>query len=117
MGLTFNFSQHSVAANSVLANTLTNQPIEYCGQAATLTLYGAGDTAGATHQFLAVRGPDALVLVPPGAGLFANSTPGTVKTNENFIGQWAIPAGSRLIHTVTNNTGAAVVANFQYLVQ
>jgi hypothetical protein len=45
------------------------------------------------------------------------STPGAVKTNENFIGQWAVPAGSRLVHAVTNTTAGALTVNMQYLVQ
>lgn len=117
MALTWNINGYSIGANTTNTNILTGSTIEFVGQAATLTLYGTADAAGITHTIFTGMGSQAPSLIAPGSGLGTASTPGSIKTNENFLGQWAIPAGSRLVHSVTNSTAAAVKVNFQYLVQ
>lgn len=117
MALTWNINALSVPASSTNANVLVGSTIEFIGTASTITIYGNANAIGCTHTLFAGQGPNAPLLIPSGSGLNAASTPGAIKTNENFIGQWAVPAGSRLVHAVTNTTGAAVPVNFQYLVQ
>lgn len=117
MALTWNLNNVSIPATSTNANVLTGSTIEFIGQASTLTIYGNANAVGVTHTLFAGMGPQAPLLIPSGSSLNVASTAGAIKTNENFIGQWAVPAGSRLVHAVTNTTAGAIPVNFQYLVQ
>jgi hypothetical protein len=81
-----------------------------------MTLYGNADAAGQTFALTINDGQTNTQVVPTGSGLSVASTADAVKLNENFIGQYAIPAGIQLILTVTNTTGAAVKANFIFVI-
>jgi hypothetical protein len=108
--------EQSVAANATTANLLSGAPIQFVGRAGVLTLYGNADAVGMTHALSINDGQETRQIVPAGAGLGAASTAGKVKTNEDFIGQFPIPAGVQLIHAITNTTGAAVKCSFIYVI-
>lgn len=105
----------AIGAGVTISNNLQGTAIEYQGKAISLTLYGNGDIAGMNHTLFGHQGESTQVFIPPGAGLGIASTVGKIKTNEDFIGQWAIPGGSRLVHAITN-PGAASNIIFQYMV-
>jgi hypothetical protein len=113
---TFSINELSIAANSTTNNALSGAPIQYFGRAGVLTLYGCGDAVGIQHALTINDGQTNTQVVPTTSGLSACSTTGTVKTNEAFVGQYAIPAGVQLIHSITNTTGAAVKVNFIYVI-
>jgi hypothetical protein len=103
---------YTIPAAAVIANVLTGDPTEYWGKAGALTLYGSCDVAGDTFSLAYYSGGDpGIVVVPPGSLVPVASTAGTVKNNENFIGQFAIPAGSRLVLSIAGT--AAHVGRFQ----
>lgn len=81
------------------------------GAAGKLTLYANGDAVGLTHSLAVDDGTESHLLIPSGGGLSAASTTGKIKTNEDFIGQWAIPAGIKLIWNIVNGSGAAIKMN------
>lgn len=116
MGQTFPLMEQSVAANTTSANLLAGAPIQYFGKAGVLTLYGNADAAGQTFALTINDGQTNTQVVPTGSGLSVASTSGAVKLNENFIGQFPIPAGVQLILTVTNTTGAAVKSSFIFVI-
>lgn len=103
-----------IPASGVIVNNLQGQPPEFFGEAATLTLYGNASAATSTHTLFGNRGSTSQVFVPPGTSLGVPSTASKVKTNEDFIGQYAIPAGTRLVHQISGV--AAGTVNFIYVV-
>lgn len=105
--------RQAIGAAATVANALAGNPLEYVGEARNLTIYGNGDIAGMNMSLLFNRGGDSEVPIPPGSALGIGSTVGKVKTNEDFIGQFAVPAGTRLVLSVTN-PGAA--SNFTFLI-
>jgi hypothetical protein len=105
----------AIGAAATIANLVTGQAVEYLGQAATLTLYGSGDIAGMVHTLAGFRGVAGDLYVPPGSSIPTASTAGAIKANENFLGQFGLPASSRLVHSVTN-PGAASSVQMQYAV-
>lgn len=102
----------AIGAGATVANALAGNPIEYFGEARKLTIYGNADIAGMSMSLLFNRAGEADVPIPPGSSLGVASTVGKVKTNEDFIGQFPVPAGSRLVLGVTN-PGAA--SNYVFL--
>jgi hypothetical protein len=105
---------YTIPAAAVIANVLTGDPTEYWGKAGSLTLYGSCDVAGDTMSLSYYSGGDpGSALIPSGSLIPVASTAGTVKNNENFIGQFAIPAGSRLVLSVAGT--AAHVGRFQII--
>jgi hypothetical protein len=113
---TFSINELSIALTSTTANILAGAPIQYFGRAGVLTIYGCSDAVGITHALTVNDGQTNTQVIPTTSGLGACSTTGTVKTNEAFIGQYAIPAGVQLIHSVTNTTAGAVKVNFIYVI-
>jgi hypothetical protein len=107
---------YSSAAAATIPNVLTGSAIEYTGGAATvLTIYGSGDATGDTFQLSGFTGSHPGELyVPAGSPVPVASTAGAVKTNENFIGQFAVPANTRLVMAVV--TSAAHTGRFQIVV-
>jgi hypothetical protein len=105
----------AIGAAATIANNLTGQSVEYVGPAATLTLYGSGDIAGMTHALTGFQGTEGKIFVPSGSSVPTASTAGAIKANENFLGQFAIPGGTRLVHAITN-PGAASSVQMQYVV-
>jgi predicted cupin superfamily sugar epimerase len=106
----------SVAANTTLANVLSGQPIQYMGKAGVLTIYANGSAAGLQWSLAINDGQSNQQVVPNGSTLSPASTAGKIKTNEDFVGQFAIPAGVQLQLSVTNTTGGALTANFLFVI-
>lgn len=103
----------AIGAAATIANVLSGLAIEYQGSAVVLTVYGNGDIAGMTQSLFGHRGDASDLYIPPASGLGVASTVGKVKVNEDFIGQFPLPAGTRLVHSVTN-PGAASNITIQY---
>jgi hypothetical protein len=105
----------AIGAAATVANVLTGRSSEYFGKAGILTLYGNARIVGMTMSLSFNQGPDSQLPVPPGSALNLASTPGTVKANEDFVGQWPVPANTRLVLAVVN-PGAASTADFALVV-
>jgi len=104
---------YTTAAAATIANLLAGTPLEYWGGAGVLTLYGCADAVGPdTYSLSGYQGGNpGMVMVPAGSALSVASTVGAIKNNENFLGQFAIPANTRLVLSVT--TTAAHTGRFQ----
>jgi hypothetical protein len=113
---TFQINESSIAASTTTANLLSGTPIQFLTKAAVLTVYANADAVGMTFSLSLVDGTSVSQVVPTGSGLSAASTAGKIKTNEDFIGQFAIPAGVQLILAVTNTTAGAIKVNFLFVV-
>lgn len=105
---------YTIPAAATIPNLLAGTPVEYLGGAAVLTMYASCDVAGDTFQLNAFQGNKPGEALVPLSPLPVASTAGAVKNNENFVGQFAVPANSRLVLTV--NGTAAHVGRFQFLV-
>jgi hypothetical protein len=104
----------AIGIGATNTNILAGQSVEYFGgRAAVLTLYGNADALLVTHSFFMNDGQNVTLLVPPNTPVSLAGTVGKVKTNEDFIGQWAIPSQVRLVHSVTN--GGAGTTNFTFM--
>jgi hypothetical protein len=107
----------ALAANSSITNALAGQSVEYFGsKAGILTLYANADAVGVQHTLFLNDGQDIKTVIPPGSSLSIASTTGKLKTNEDFIGQWPVPAGIRLVWGLVNTTGAAIVARGMFVI-
>jgi hypothetical protein len=106
----------SITTGTTNPNILSGQPIQYWGRAGVLTIYGNGDAAGLLWNLNTNDGQTNNSIVPQGSGLGVASTAGKVKTNEDFIGQFAIPAGVQLMLPVTNPTAGDIKANFLFAI-
>jgi hypothetical protein len=105
----------AVGAAGTTPNALTGLALEYWGRAGVLTLYGNTTIALGSHSLTLFSGADpGSALIPAGSGVQVGSTAGAVKVNEDFIGQFPIPAGSRLVHALAN-PGAAATMHFRYV--
>lgn len=110
----------AIGAAATIANNLAGTDIEFPSGPALLTVLGNGDIVGMTHS-LRYTTPGAGGPVPinpiPTSRLNLASTVGTIKADEDLIvSRLPIPAGSRLVHTVTN-PGAASNVNFDYILE
>lgn len=83
----------------------------YFGGAANITFYANADAPGLTHRVSHDDGQNESTVIPSGAFVGAASTPGKVKTNEDFVVQFAVPGGAKLLVSASNPTGAAVNYN------
>src|SRR5713226_242942 len=101
MGQTFSVNEFNIPLGTT-QNPLLGSSIEYQNKASVLTIYGNSDAVGLSHTFFMNDGTDTRTIIPPGSGIGTASTVGKVKTNEDFIIQYAIPAGEHLVHQVTN---------------
>lgn len=107
----------ALAANSSITNALAGQSVEYFGsKAGILTLYANADAVGVQHTLFLNDGQDIKTVIPPGSSLSIASTTGKLKTNEDFIGQWPVPSGIRLVWGLTNTTGGAIVARGMFVI-
>lgn len=113
---TFSIMESSIAATTTVANILSGSPVQFVTKASVLTLYANADAVGITFSLSLADGNTIAQVVPTGAGLSAASTVGKIKTNEDFIGQFAIPSGVQLILAVVNSTAGAVKVNFLLVV-
>lgn len=109
-----------VGAAATVANALAGTDIEFPSGASALTILGNADIVGMTHSFRFTvpsnGGPVPMNPIPT-SRLNLASTVGTVKADEDLIvSRLPIPAGSRLVHTITN-PGAASNARFDYILE
>lgn len=98
----FPLMEFNIVKATTNPNILAGQPIQYWGKAGILTIYGNADDVGVLWNLNINDGQSNLSLVPQGSGLGKASTAGKVKANEDFIGQFPIPAGVQLMLPVTN---------------
>jgi hypothetical protein len=112
----FPLMEQSVGIGATIANLLAGQPIQYWGRAGVLTVYGNADAVGLNFSLAINDGQETRMVIPAGSGLGTASTVGKVKTNEDFLGQFAIPAGVQLILSVTNPTAGAVKVSFLFVI-
>jgi hypothetical protein len=112
MARSFNIQQ-SIPANATVADVIAAQGINaYFGKAAGLTVYWNCNTVSSMSASLSADdGSSGTGLVPAGSTVPVGSTPGKIKTSEDFIGQFPIDAGSKLLLSVTNPTGGALLFN------
>jgi|SRR5581483_4338792 len=112
MSRSFNVRQ-SIGAGATVADVIAAQGINaYFGKAASITVYWNCDTvATMTGSLSTDDGVSAVGLVPAGSTIKAASTAGAIKTNEDFVGQFPVDAGSKLLMSVTNPTGGALEFN------
>jgi len=112
MSRSFNIRQ-SIPATSTVADVIAAQGINaYFGKAAGVTVYWNCDTvATMTAGMSTDDGVTGVGLVPNGSTVPAASTPGKIKTSEDFIGQFPIDAGSKLLLAVTNPTAGPLDFN------
>lgn len=112
MARSFNLSQ-SIPLTSTVADVIAAQGINaFFGAAAGITIYWNCNTVSSMTGSLTVDdGTTGKVLVPPGSTIPVGSTPGKIKNTEDYIGQWAVDAGSKLLLAVTNPTAGALIFN------
>jgi hypothetical protein len=79
------------------------------GKAANVTLFVAAQAFGLTHSLFYDDGSISIAVIPPSSGIGLESTLGKVKTNEDFVTQFAIPANTKLIWNIANGTAAAIL--------
>lgn len=92
---------YTIPAAGVITNLLTGTALQYFGQDCKITVYGSCNTAGDTHSLSLALGSTPPALAIPTGPIPAASTSGAVKTNENFIAQLAVHAGTVPTLTVT----------------
>jgi len=118
MGRSVMVNEFSVAANVTTNDVITSAGYNaYFGAAAKVTFYGGADAVGMQHSLFTDDGQTMVGIIPPGSGLGTLSTSGKVKTNEDFIHQFAIAMGSKLLWNLTNTTGAAIKSNALFMVE
>lgn len=102
----FNIRQ-IIPAGATVPDVISAQGINAVfGKAAGLTIYWNCDTAATmTASLGSDDGVSAAGMVPPGSTVPIASTPGKIKTSEDYIGQFAIDAGARLLMSVNNPSG------------
>jgi len=118
MSRTVSINEFSVAANVTTNDAITAAGYNaYFGRAAKITMYAGADAVGMQHSLFFDNGSDLVGVLPPNSGLSTVSTTGKIKINEDFVHQFAIPDGSKLLWNVTNTTGAAVKVNAQFIIE
>jgi len=112
MARSFNIRQQ-IPATSTVADVISAQGINAVfGKAAGITIYWNCDTAATMTGSMTVDdGVSATGLVPAGSTISAASTVGKIKTSEDFVGQFPVDAGSKLLLAVTNPTAGALIFN------
>jgi len=108
----FNIRQ-SIPANATVPDVISQQGINAVfGKAAGITVYWNCDTVSSmTASLGSDDGVSSSGMVPPGSTVPVGSTPGKIKTSEDYIGQFPVDANSRLLMAVTNPTGGALDFN------
>lgn len=117
MARSFNIQQ-SIAANSTVADVIQAQGINaYFGAAVGITVYWNCNTVSSMSVSLSTdNGVNPKGLVPAGSTVPVGSTAGKIKTSEDYIGQFPVDAGSKLLMSVTNPTAGALIFNALVLV-
>jgi len=96
----------SVAANAVSANVLAGEQFEFMPGNAQMTLLATGAATGLRSTLLA----GGVTLINDQAIGFQNRFP---IVPDDMISQEIVPAGSRLLLTFRNTTGAAIIVFFR----
>jgi hypothetical protein len=92
-------------AAAVIANVVAGTAIEFITRASNLKIFATADVAGDTFGATITMGGDSRVLVPAGSSInLASATGAGPKLDEDFYGEWPIPAGA---HLVVSYAGAA----------
>lgn len=86
------------------------------GVASNVTLYANGDATGLLMNVNWDDGQRSEGLIPNGSAVGVASTAGKIKTNEDFISQFPVPAGVKLLMNVQNPTGAAITFNALFII-
>lgn len=81
------------------------------GKAANISFYVAAQNFGLTHSLFYDDGVTSVALIPPGSGIGLESTVGKIKTNEDFVAQAAVPAGSKLVWNIANGTAGPILVD------
>ena len=103
----------SVPLNGTVNDAITGAGINsYFGSAGQVTLYAGARAVGLTHSVSYDDGVDQRTIIPPGSSVSVESTIGALKTNEGFLQQFAVPAGSKLLVNLANSTAGAVIYDF-----
>lgn len=103
---------YTIPAAATIPNLLTGTPLQYIGGDVKLTVYASCNTAGDTHSMTVTKGSEPPFSPIPLGPIPAASTASAVKTNENFVAQFAVHAGS--VPQLTVNGTAAHTG--QYLI-
>jgi len=108
----------AILANSTTPDVIASAGINaFFGKAASITVYWNCDTvATMTAQLTSDDGSTATGLVPAGSAVPVASTAGKTKANEDFVGQFPIDAGSKLLMSVNNPTGGNLNFNATVIV-
>lgn len=102
---------YTIPAGGVLNNALQGLSVEFVGKASVVRLFGVADVAGDTMSLTRTTGGDSQVLVDAGSPLNGAAAAGQgPKLDEDFIGEWPVPAGSHLVLGVVGT--AAHVGRF-----
>lgn len=107
-----------VLATSTTANNVAGTPLDFFTGPAVLTILGNTESAAGTvsHNLQVVTNNVPTTPIPQ-SNLRVGSTPGNIKIDEDMIiSQYPIPAGSRVIHAITNTAATTSNVNFLYLV-
>lgn len=102
---------------SIPAGASTNDVITASGinaqfsEASNVTLYQNGDSAGLLSNLSFDTGSSSTGIIPSGSSVGVASTVGKIKTNEDFVTQFAVPAGVKLVLNVQNPTGGNINYN------
>lgn len=89
----------------------------FFGKAAKVTAYIGADAVGLTQALSYDDGETTVSVIPQGSGVGTLSTAGKIKTNEDFVAQFAIPAGCKLLWNIGNGTAAAIKVNAAFLIE
>lgn len=96
---------YTIPAGGVTPNLFANTSMEFLGGATTLTMYGSADVAGDTFGLVSFGQPTPQKHVVEPSPVPVATAAGQLRTNENFLGQFAIPGGHRLNMTVAGAVG------------
>lgn len=105
--------RQQIAANTIVPDVIAAQGINAVfAKAAGITVYWNCDTAATMTAALTTDdGVSSVGLVPPGSTVAVASTAGKIKNTEDYIGQFPVDAGSKLLMAVTNPTAGALDFN------
>lgn len=93
---------YTAGASGAIANVVAGSPVEYITRASNLKIFATADVAGDTFGLNIVMGGDARVLVPSGTTInLASATGAGPKLDEDFYGEWSVPAGAHVILALT----------------
>lgn len=78
--------------------------------AAKVTVFINADAVGLTQTLKSDDGSSSEELIPSGSGISAASTAGKIKTNEDYVGVYAVRP-SKLLWNIVNTTAGAIKLN------